>query len=314
MCDYLYIHLWSIIGITISLFGLIFAFMANKNAKKADKKAKDILNKISVDTNKISVDTEIIKNRLEQRALEIAKSTPSGVELKPEDRKIIENYENITPQTAKEWFLKGYAAYKNKDYDKAIENYEKATLLDSEFAVVFYNWGNVLLDLAEMKQDKTLFKQANKKYEKATQINPEYVKSFNNWGLSLFYLAKMKQDKNLFEQAIKKYERATQINPKHASAFSNWGLALFFLAKMKHDENFIKEGLEKCKRAYKLNSKNSYNLSCGYALLGEKRKALHHLEENFENRQFDVDYVLNDEDWKNYLTDDDFIHLINKYK
>ena len=127
-------------------------------------------------------------------------------------------------------------------------------------------------------------------------------------------MARKKQDENLFEQAFEKFEKATQINPEYATAFDGWGIALSCLAKIKQDENLFEQALEKWEKVYEINPKKLYNLSCGYALLGKKEQALHYLEESLKNKTIEIDFVINDDDWKNYLADKDFIDLIDKYR
>ena len=147
-------------------------------------------------------------------------------------------------------------------------------------------------------------------YEKAADLDSTDEATYNNLGLAIADLAKIKKDEKLFELSFEKYEKAISINDKYDSAFYNWGLALCNLAKIKQDEKLILEGIEKCKIAYQLNSENSYNLACGYALIKNKKEALHYLEETLKNKNEEIDYILNDEDWKNYLEDKDFIDLI----
>jgi len=197
----------------------------------------------------------------------------------------------------------------------AFDKYEIATQINPENADAFYDWGNALSDLAKMKEDQTLFEQAFKKYEKATRINPKNTDAFCNWGLAFSDLAKMKQAEVffLFMQAGEKYEKAIQINPDDADVLYNWGDLLSNLAEMKRDENLFEQAFEKWKKACRINPEYSYNLSCVYASLGEKEKALHCLEESLKHKTIESEFILNDSDWENYLADEDFIHLINKY-
>ena len=212
------------------------------------------------------------------------------------------NWGTLIPVCAE--MIQGEALFNQTEkYDKVIQ-----------YTGTYNNWGNALSALAKVKQDETLFQQAFEKYEKATQINPEDAFLFYNWGYALSALANMKQDETLFKQACEKYEKATQINPDNADAFYNWGLVLSELAKMKQDETLFKHAFEKYEKAIQINPELTYNPSCSYALLGEKEKALHYLEESLKNKIIEIDWVLNDDDWKNYHSDDDFIHLINKYK
>ena len=269
------------------------------------------------------------------------KYTIKGIELglKDDFEKSIEKFEvstELDPCNAVAFYNWGVALYhlaKIKDNDEnllnqAFEKYDMATQNNPEYASAFYNWdtenaadafnnwGNALYDLAEIKDnDENLLNQAIEKYDMATQKNPEYADAFNNWGNALSVLAEIKDnDENLFNQAFEKYDIATQKNPEHADAFYGWGSELYMLGKMKHNKNLIKQGVEKCEKAYKINPDRPYNLACGYALLGEKEKALHYLEESLKNKTIEIDWVLNDDDWKNYHSDDDFINLINKYK
>ena len=219
--------------------------------------------------------------------------------------------------------IKGLEFDDLNEYDKAAECFEIATQFDSENDSAFNNWGLVLFNLAKIKQDEVekekLFALAFEKLEQATIINDKNDSAFYNWGCVLFDLAKIKQDEKekekLFELTCEKLEKATIINNKNDSAFYNWGCVLFNLAKIKQDEKLILKGIEKCKIAYQLNPlENSYNLACGYALIKNKKEALYYLEETLKNKGGEIDYILNDEDWKDYLSDKDFINLIEKYK
>ena len=90
---------------------------------------------------------------------------------------------------------------------------------------------------------------------------------------------------------------------------------LFYWQRLKEDENLIIESIKKSKIAYQLNPlEKSYNLACSYALAKNKKEALNYLEESLKNKATEIDYIIKDEDWKDYLLDKDFIDLIEKYK
>lgn len=46
----------------------------------------------------------------------------------------------------------------------------------------------------------------------------------------------------------------------------------------------------------------------------EKVEALRILELCFSKKEIEIDFVLKDDDWKEFLDDVDFINIINKYK
>ena len=58
----------------------------------------------------------------------------------------------------------------------------------------------------------------------------------------------------------------------------------------------------------------SYNLACIYALKREKENALKYLDISLSNDEITVKFVESDDDWQDYLKDEKFIQLLNKYK
>ena len=93
------------------------------------------------------------------------------------------------------------------------------------------------------------------------------------------------------------------------------GNALSDLAKMKPDiesESLYKAAIEKYEKARELGGL-SYNLSCGYAGMGDDEHALHFLEESLKKEEVTGEFVLNDDGWKNYRDNDAFKKLLKKY-
>jgi len=74
--------------------------------------------------------------------------------------------------------------------------------------------------------------------------------------------------------------------------------------------NITKEKLEE---SIKHGGKH-YNLACLHALANNKPEALRLLDISLENKEQSIDFVLADEDWKNFLDDDDFKDLIQKHQ
>ena len=71
------------------------------------------------------------------------------------------------------------------------------TRLDPQDDIAFYNWGNLLSELAQLiaqkdsKAAQDLFHQKFEKYQKAVSIKPDLHEAFNNWGTNLARLAAM---------------------------------------------------------------------------------------------------------------------------
>jgi tetratricopeptide (TPR) repeat protein len=208
-------------------------------------------------------------------------------------------------------------------YIQAFEKYQKATEIKPDLHESFHNWGNNLGNLAKTKtgiETEVLYIQAFEKYQKATEIKPDLHESFHNWGTTLGDLAKTKtgiEAEELYIQAFEKFQKAIELKPDFHEAFYNWGTYLGDLAKTKtgiEAEDLYLQAFEKFKKAIEQGG-ISYNLSCLYAIRGEKEKALETLEISLSKNEISTDFVeKDDEDWKNYLEDKDFIALVNKYK
>lgn len=224
------------------------------------------------------------------------------------------------------WANKLLSSIKNKKaedlYQQAFEKYQKATNLNPKNHKAFINWGNSLGNLAETKKCKEaedLYQQVFKKFQKAAKLKPDYYKTFYNWGRALGNLAetnKGKEAEDLYQQAFDKYRKATDLKPNDFKTFNNWGVDLGSLAETKpgkEADNLFNEAIEKCKKAIDLGG-GGYNLACIYSLRKNKKDALKYLEISLSKKEITVDFVLQDEDWKHYLEDEDFKKIINQFK
>ena len=63
-----------------------------------------------------------------------------------------------------------------------------------------------------------------------------------------------------------------------------------------------------------INDENIYNLSCAFALLGNKKKALENLEKCLLEKITTIDVLDKDEDWNSIRKDLEFTKLLEKYK
>ena len=198
-------------------------------------------------------------------------------------------------------------------YQKAINKYKKAEELNPNDSSIYYNWGTALADLAKLKSDQQLYQKAIEKFEKAAELDPNKSNIYYNWGTVLYELAKLKSDQQLYQKAINKYKKAEELNPNNSSVYNNWGLALADLAKLKSDQQLYQKAIEKYKKAEELGGR-VYNLACAYALTNKKQEALDVLNKSFTRQEITVDDALADDDWEAYLSDLDFITLIDKYK
>ena len=209
-----------------------------------------------------------------------------------------------------------------KLYKEAFEKYKLATLARPNFYGTYYNWGNALMDLAEIKSGSKaveLYNEAFEKYELTTTYKQDYYYAYNNWGNALIALAKTKsgsEAETLYNEAFEKFKKATTYKKDKHEAYYNWGNALVKLAKTKSGseaETLYNEAVEKFKLAIK-HGGDAYYLACLCAIRNQKAEALKYLERTLSRKEITVDFVEQDEDWKNLRNDPDFQDLLSRYK
>ena len=219
-------------------------------------------------------------------------------------------------------FSTGLRHHQAEEYLEASEEYKAATELNPKYSEAYYNWGNVLGDLAQTKsgnEAEELYKEAFDKYEQATQNKQDFYEAYNNWGNVLGDLAQTKsgnEAETLFKEAFEKYNLATTYKEDFHLAYNNWGIALMDLAKTKSGseaEKLYQEAFKKYNLAIKHGGK-SYNLACLYAIRNQKAEALKYLEQTLARNEITVDFVEQDKDWEEFRNDPDFQHLLSRYK
>ena len=206
-------------------------------------------------------------------------------------------------------------------YKEAIEKYKLATTYKKDLHQAYYNWGVALCQLAKTKsgsEAEKLYKEAFEKYKLATTYKKDKHEAYYNWGVALCQLAKTKsgsEAEKLYKEAIEKYKLATTYKKDDHEAYYNWGVTLMELAKTKSGneaEELYKEAFEKYNLAIK-HGGESYNLACLYAIRNQKAEVLKYLERTLSRKEITVNFVEQDEDWKNLRNDPDFQDLLSRY-
>jgi tetratricopeptide (TPR) repeat protein len=90
---------------------------------------------------------------------------------------------------------RGLAYYKKKDYDRAIQDYDRAIGLQ-------LNYGAAFARRAEAYQEKREYERALADYEAATQVDRN-LGSERSKGFVFFYLGRMTQSAEMFEKQMK---------------------------------------------------------------------------------------------------------------
>ena len=207
-------------------------------------------------------------------------------------------------------------------YKEAFEKYKLATTYKKDDHEAYNNWGLALCLLAKTKsgsEAEELYKEAFEKYNLATTYKQDDHQVYYNWGVALMKLATIKsgnEAEELYEEAFEKYKLATTYKQDDHNAYDTWGLALVELAKTKSGseaKELLNEAIKKFQQAVEHGGK-SYNLACLYAIRNQNAEALKYLEQTLARNEFTVDFVEQDEDWKNLRNDPDFQHLLSRYK
>ncbi|NYZ77510.1 tetratricopeptide repeat protein, partial [Candidatus Micrarchaeota archaeon] len=116
-----------------------------------------------------------------------------------------------SPTDAKTYHQLGNDYYEKGDYDRAIENYNMAILLNPVFSEAYFNRA---LSYYQLKN----FEKSVSDYTKAIELDPHNPIIYNNRGDAYY----RKQD---FQSAIKDYDKAINLNPNYLKAFYNRGLS-----------------------------------------------------------------------------------------
>ena len=123
-------------------------------------------------------------------------------------------------QSAGEFFNRGNAKIKSKDYQGAIADYNEAIEIDPKNALIYNNRGFAKqLSVDEQDADAyMLIQEAIADYTMAISINPQFALAYTNRGNT-------KYDLRDYQGAIADYNKAIEIDPQDAFAYVHRGYA-----------------------------------------------------------------------------------------
>ena len=133
-------------------------------------------------------------------------------------------------ESAVNYFNIAYSFGEKGDYEKAIENYDKALELNSNFEEAWYNKG---FNLGELERHA----EAIKCYDKAIDLNPNYEKAWHNKGVDLGKLER-------HEEAIECFGNAIELNPNYEKAWYGKGVNLEKLGRKDEAEPCFQKAKE----------------------------------------------------------------------
>lgn len=123
----------------------------------------------------------------------------------------------------------GCAYYAQNDFQRALEEYEKATLIEPNNAQMWYNKANTLNAMCR-------FDEAKEAYEKATSLDSSHAEAYNNLGVML-------QKYGCFDEAENAYKSALAACEGYMDAYCNYAVLLKEMRRFDESEQMHKKAL-----------------------------------------------------------------------
>jgi tetratricopeptide (TPR) repeat protein len=178
-------------------------------AQKAESDSKQALAQKAMETGQIS--DELARSLTPEQKAQLQKQIDGQVAQRKKNSALNEAYNN------------GMTALQNKQYDQAIEQFNKAGELDPNQLAVWSHLAEAYMDLANSKtgadRDAALQKGLET-YQKAIALKPDDASLHNNYGLALAKAGKIPEMQAELQKAV-------EIDPTHAcQSYYNLGAIL----------------------------------------------------------------------------------------
>jgi|GEM_PF-4274825 len=171
---------------------------------------------------------------------------------------------SMRPGDEEAWLMKGNTLGELRRNKEALESFERAIDINSEYFPPWHGKGNTLIELSSNED-------ALRSYEKAIELKPDFYPSWNGKGNALRNLRRERE-------SLESYERAIELKPDFYHSWNGKGNTLSNL-----DRN--KEALESYEKAIRLRPDYAYAWSGkGSVLLklNRNKEALHSFEKAIE--------------------------------
>ena len=125
--------------------------------------------------------------------------------------------------SAQEYMKNGINLYKRKEYQGALQHFEKALEIDKDMPEIYYHKGNVYKDWNK-QYDKALMN-----YSKAIQLKSGYLLAYGK-------RAQIYKLQNKYGKAITDYKKVIEENPQNARAYFNLAMIHLEYYKIKNKD------------------------------------------------------------------------------
>ena len=149
-------------------------------------------------------------NKYNKRAYELAKKVSPGIP--PPGREPLPELKE-KPVNARDYFLRGCSYHDSGMYSEAVEYYQKAIKLESDFLEAFINLGVAYYQLGK-------YSKAIDAYEKAVYLDPHSSSIYNKLGSAYIIHGR-------FSNALESFKKATEIDPENPVSHYNLGIAYY---------------------------------------------------------------------------------------
>jgi protein O-mannosyl-transferase len=104
-----------------------------------------------------------------------------------------------------------------KEYDRALNDYNKAIELNPNYSNAYFNRGNLF-------RNEKVYDRASDDYSKAIELNPIYSEAFINRGIVFMFEKK-------YDRALNDFNKSIELNPKFPKAYNNRGNVFYYEKK-----------------------------------------------------------------------------------
>jgi tetratricopeptide (TPR) repeat protein len=130
---------------------------------------------------------------------------------------ILKHVEQLDPDLASIYNLRGVAYYQLKDVRRAVDEIKRAVQIDPTFVQGYVNLGDILRIAGD-------WSSAVKNYTRAIELKPDGHIIYNNRGVTYF-----KWGEQYLPKAIEDFSKAIELKPDYATAFENRGNMYYIL-------------------------------------------------------------------------------------
>jgi tetratricopeptide (TPR) repeat protein len=106
----------------------------------------------------------------EQAQSQLAKASTAHPKPQPSVQTRNKETQSVSQKTKEQWFEEGYNHYNAGEYQKALDDYDRAIQLDPQYTDAYHNRGRVYYDLKE-------YQKALADYDSALQLDPNYTQA-----------------------------------------------------------------------------------------------------------------------------------------